>query len=132
MSLRRGIDGFFFTPLYRKYPFGGRPNRGTNESGYWKATSPSKMIYHPHNKNRVLGYRKSLIYFFGRSPEGVENVRSNWRMHEYSIKKTSTTNRDHKDDMRLQLDDWVLCKIFIQTHAKCHRSTSINYPTSRT
>lgn len=69
-------DCYFFTPRDRRYPNGERPSRAAG-IGYWKASGADKII---SNDKVVFGYRKSLVFYIGKSPKGVK---TNWLMHEY-------------------------------------------------
>ncbi|KAF5773221.1 putative transcription factor NAM family [Helianthus annuus] len=94
---------FFFTPRSRKYPNGYRPDRQTG-SGYWKATGPDRII---KANDKTIGRRKSLVYHEGRPPHGIK---TKWKMHEYVTEGYVRTRLNSNDN---KLDDYVLCKIYI-------------------
>ncbi|XP_019157731.1 PREDICTED: NAC transcription factor 32-like [Ipomoea nil] len=100
---------YVFTPRDRKYRNGTRPNRAAG-NGYWKAAGADKPI--THGDHGVIGYKKTLVYYEGRPPKGEK---TNWIMHEFTVKeaKTPKPRRDNADPMRL--DDWVLCRIYKKT-----------------
>ncbi|XP_031112244.1 NAC transcription factor 32-like [Ipomoea triloba] len=100
---------YVFTPRDRKYRNGTRPKRAAG-NGYWKATGADKPI--THGAHCVIGYKKTLVYYEGKPPNGEK---TNWIMHEYTVKdaKTPKPRRDNADPMRL--DDWVLCRIYNKT-----------------
>ncbi|KAK9999992.1 hypothetical protein SO802_019595 [Lithocarpus litseifolius] len=100
---------YFFTPRYRKYPNGKRPDRAAGD-GYWKATGADKEI--ESNKGITVGYKKTLVYYRGKPPRGDK---TNWIMYEYKIKHPPLT-RSSENDMRL--DKWVLCKIYEKNESK--------------
>nr|POF20776.1 isoform 2 of protein ataf2 [Quercus suber] len=50
---------YFFTPRYRKYPNGKRPDRAAGD-GYRKATEADKEI--ESNKGITVGYKKTLVF----------------------------------------------------------------------
>ncbi|XP_065618856.1 uncharacterized protein LOC136062986 [Quercus suber] len=100
---------YFFTPRYRKYPNGKRPDRAAGD-GYWKATGADKEI--ESNKGITVGYKKTLVFYRGKAPSGDK---TNWIMYEYKIKHPPLT-RSSENDMRL--DKWVLCKIYEKNGSK--------------
>ncbi|KAF3452522.1 hypothetical protein FNV43_RR02955 [Rhamnella rubrinervis] len=95
---------YFFTPRDRKYKNGSRPNRAAGD-GYWKATGADKHVRDA--KNKLLGYRKALVFYRGKPPKGDK---TNWIMHEFRVSEPPPRSRKGADDMTL--DDWVLCRIY--------------------
>lgn len=85
---------YFFTPRYRKYPNGKRPDRAAGD-GYWKATGADKEI--ESNKGITVGYKKTLVFYRGKAPSGDK---TNWIMYEYKIKHPPLT-RSSENDMRV-------------------------------
>lgn len=71
-------EWYFFCPRNRKFASGGRTNR-SNEIGYWKVSGRDRVIYHG---NRVLGMKKILVFYIGRTPIGE---RTDWIVHEYKL-----------------------------------------------
>ncbi|CAL0303783.1 unnamed protein product [Lupinus luteus] len=125
-------EWYFFSPRDRKYPNGTRPNRVAG-SGYWKATGTDKIIT---TEGRKVGIKKALVFYIGKAPKGTK---TNWIMHEYRLLDSSRKNNGSAkvnnsksffplfsivsiycsiDNMFLivnclmQLDDWVLCRIY--------------------
>ncbi|PIN01353.1 hypothetical protein CDL12_26142 [Handroanthus impetiginosus] len=98
---------FFFTPRERKYKNGLRPSRAAG-TGFWKATGKDKPIEATTgtDKGAVLGYKKSLVFYQGKSPSGNK---THWIMHEYTLNRPRGHRRGSED---MKLDDWVLCRIY--------------------
>ncbi|XP_078436073.1 NAC domain-containing protein 92-like [Wolffia australiana] len=93
-------EWFFFCKRDRKYPTGMRTNRAT-DAGYWKATGKDKEIY--KGKNRLVGMKKTLVFYKGRAPKGEK---TNWVLHEYRLEGTIS------DYESMQKDSWVVCRVF--------------------
>ncbi|KAL6009084.1 hypothetical protein ACLOJK_022311 [Asimina triloba] len=115
-------EWYFFSPRERKYPNGARPNRAT-VSGYWKATGTDKAIHRSSGSSSepvVVGVKKALVFYMGRPPKGLK---TDWIMHEYRLIDSISTSRSKKiyGSMRpahaVQLDEWVLCRIYKKRHA---------------
>ncbi|WOL19268.1 NAC domain-containing protein [Canna indica] len=79
-------EWYFFSHKDKKYPTGTRTNRATT-AGFWKATGRDKPIY---SKLRLVGMRKTLVYYKGRAPNGQK---SDWIMHEVFKKRVPTVRR---------------------------------------
>ncbi|KAL0726886.1 hypothetical protein Bca4012_022979 [Brassica carinata] len=104
-------EWYFFSPRDRKYPNGSRPNRVAG-SGYWKATGTDKIITSDGHR---VGIKKALVFYAGKAPKGTK---TNWIMHEYRLIEHSRSHGSSKEyPLYLQLDDWVLCRIYKKTSA---------------
>ncbi|KAL9238461.1 hypothetical protein vseg_012878 [Gypsophila vaccaria] len=90
-------EWYFFVPRDRKQGNGGRPNR-TTEHGYWKATGSDRKIITLSEPKRVVGLRKTLVFYKGRSPKGS---RTDWVMNEYRLPDNCAFPKDI-----------VLCKVY--------------------
>ncbi|KAI3685212.1 hypothetical protein L6452_34449 [Arctium lappa] len=90
-------EWFFFSHKDRKYPTGTRTNRAT-AAGFWKATGRDKAVL---SKDRIIGMRKTLVYYKGRAPNGLK---SDWIMHEYRLQSSQHAP--------IQEEGWVVCRAF--------------------
>ena len=70
---------FFFCPQQPREAQGGRPAR-TTPSGYWKATGSPTPVYSSTDRARVLGVKKTMVFYMGRAPTGRK---TKWKMNEY-------------------------------------------------
>ncbi|KAF3434818.1 hypothetical protein FNV43_RR21904 [Rhamnella rubrinervis] len=90
-------EWYFFVPRDRKHGSGGRPNR-TTEKGFWKATGSDRRIVSLSEPKRIIGLRKTLVFYKGRAPRGSK---TDWVMNEYRL-----------PDNCQMLKDIVLCKVY--------------------
>ncbi|KAJ8765012.1 hypothetical protein K2173_010484 [Erythroxylum novogranatense] len=90
-------EWYFFVPRDRKHGSGGRPNR-TTENGFWKATGSDRKIVSLSDPKRIIGLRKTLVFYRGRAPRGS---RTDWVMNEYRLPDSCPLPKDI-----------VLCKIY--------------------
>ncbi|CAN7090268.1 unnamed protein product [Brassica rapa subsp. narinosa] len=90
-------EWYFFVPRERKHGNGGRPSR-TTEKGYWKATGSDRKIISLSEPKRVIGLKKTLVFYRGRAPGGSK---TDWVMNEYRMPDNCTLPKDV-----------VLCKIY--------------------
>ncbi|XP_022859366.1 NAC domain-containing protein 35-like [Olea europaea var. sylvestris] len=86
-------EWYFFVPRNKKHGSGGRPNR-TTRNGFWKATGSDRKILNISDPKRMLGLKKTLVFYNGRAPRGLK---TDWIMNEYRLPDTC---------------DIVLCKIY--------------------
>ncbi|WVZ49732.1 hypothetical protein U9M48_001063, partial [Paspalum notatum var. saurae] len=82
-------------------------------SGYWKAIGADWPICSTGGGGKLLGMKKVLVFYKGRAPGGT---RTAWVMHEYHLDPTTSSSSIMKNKKKtfscVQLDKWVLCKIF--------------------
>ncbi|XP_041014450.1 NAC domain-containing protein 6-like [Juglans microcarpa x Juglans regia] len=90
-------EWYFFVPRDRKHGSGGRPNR-TTENGFWKATGSDRRILSISDPKRIIGLRKTLVFYQGRAPRGTK---TDWVMNEYRLPDSSPLPKEI-----------VLCKIY--------------------
>ncbi|XVF68031.1 hypothetical protein PTKIN_Ptkin10aG0170200 [Pterospermum kingtungense] len=90
-------EWYFFVPRDRKHGSGGRPNR-TTENGFWKATGSDRKIFSLSDPKRVIGLKKTLVFYKGRAPRGSK---TDWVMNEYRLPDGCPSPKD-----------LVLCKIY--------------------
>uniref|UniRef100_J3LJI4 NAC domain-containing protein n=1 Tax=Oryza brachyantha TaxID=4533 RepID=J3LJI4_ORYBR len=100
-------EWYFFSYKDRKYPTGTRTNRATM-AGFWKATGRDKAV---HDKSRLIGMRKTLVFYKGRAPNGQK---SDWIMHEYRL--------ETDENAPPQEEGWVVCRAFKKRTAYPARS----------
>ncbi|GAA0179933.1 hypothetical protein LIER_30040 [Lithospermum erythrorhizon] len=93
-------EWYFFVPRDRKQGNGGRPNR-TTEHGFWKATGSDRKIFGHSEPKRVIGLKKTLVFYKGRAPRGSK---TDWVMNEYRLPDKFSPPGSPKDV--------VLCKIY--------------------
>ncbi|KAF6172474.1 hypothetical protein GIB67_006987 [Kingdonia uniflora] len=91
-------EWYFFVPRNKSNGNGGRTNR-TTENGFWKATGSDRSIRSLSDPKRIIGLRKTLVFYKGRAPRGCK---TDWIMNEYRM----------PDTCNLPKEDIVLCKIY--------------------
>lgn len=92
-------EWYFFVPRDRKHGSGGRPNR-TTENGFWKATGSDRQILSMSDPKKMLGLKKTLVFYQGRAPRGKK---TEWIMNEYRLPDKCSAPKDI-----------VLCKIYMK------------------
>ncbi|KAF2322643.1 hypothetical protein GH714_026487 [Hevea brasiliensis] len=90
-------EWYFFVPRDRRHGSGGRPNR-TTVNGFWKATGSDRKIVSLSDPKRIIGLRKTLVFYKGRAPRGSK---TDWVMNEYRLPDSCRSPKDI-----------VLCKIY--------------------
>ncbi|KAL2231727.1 NAC domain-containing protein 35-like [Sesamum indicum] len=91
-------EWYFFVPRDRKHGSGGRPSR-TTKNGFWKATGSDRKVLSMSDLKKMLGLKKTLVFYEGRAPRGR---RTDWIMNEYRL----------PDSCSPPSKDIVLCKIY--------------------
>lgn len=99
-------EWYFFVPRDRKAGSGGRPNR-TTERGFWKATGSDRAIRSSGDAKRVIGLKKTLVFYQGRAPRGTK---TDWVMNEYRLLDHSAAGRAAPPSP--PKEDMVICKIY--------------------
>jgi len=111
-GLARHIAGerewYFFVPRDRKHhqagAAGGRPSR-TTERGFWKATGSDRAVRCAADPKRLIGLKKTLVYYEGRAPRGTK---TDWVMNEYRLPVPDDAASPPKNVQ----EDIVLCKVY--------------------
>ncbi|KOM35793.1 hypothetical protein LR48_Vigan02g194300 [Vigna angularis] len=105
-------EWYFFSHKDKKYPTGTRTNRAT-AAGFWKATGRDKAVM---TKNRIIGMRKTLVFYKGRAPNGRK---TDWIMHEYRHQtsehgppQASFFSRLLSTIYNSMEEGWVVCRAF--------------------
>ncbi|XP_050231733.1 NAC domain-containing protein 6 [Mercurialis annua] len=83
-------EWYFFVPRDRRHGSGGRPNR-TTANGFWKATGSDRKIVSLSDPKRVIGFRKTLVFYKGRAPRGCK---TDWIMNEYRLPDSCPLPKD--------------------------------------
>lgn len=98
-------EWYFFVPRDRKQGSGGggRPNR-TTKRGFWKATGSDRRILSLSNPKKMIGLKKTLVFYTGRAPRGCK---TDWVMNEYRL-----PDPDHPSASGNPSQAAVLCKIY--------------------
>ena len=78
-------EGYFFCTRGSKYLSGVRARRATR-CGYWKSTGKDKAVH--GRDGRLVGRRKTLVFYRGRAPRGEK---TGWAMHEYAMGERSSS-----------------------------------------
>ncbi|XP_060194316.1 NAC domain-containing protein 6-like [Lycium barbarum] len=92
-------EWYFFVPINRKHGPKGKPNR-TTRNGFWKATGSDRQIRSSLDQKKVIGLKKTLVFYGGRAPKGS---RTDWVMNEYRLPDGHPLHKEH---------DIVLCKVY--------------------
>ncbi|KAM3215379.1 hypothetical protein ACQJBY_067405 [Aegilops geniculata] len=80
---------------------GGRPSR-TTERGFWKATGSDRAVRCAADPKRLVGLKKTLVYYQGRAPRGTK---TDWVMNEYRLPDLGGAGAGEQQDV-------VLCKVY--------------------
>ncbi|KAL6337473.1 hypothetical protein AAG906_036787 [Vitis piasezkii] len=107
-------EWFFFIPRQEREARGGRPNRLTT-SGYWKATGSPGHVYSSGQNSRIIGGKRTMVYYEGRAPHGRK---TEWKMNEYkAIDGEAATSNTANPPLR---QEFSLCRVYMKT--KCLRA----------
>ncbi|GJN09349.1 hypothetical protein PR202_ga27350 [Eleusine coracana subsp. coracana] len=86
---------------------GSRTNRATPQ-GYWKATGKDKMIHEHEHGGMMMGMRKTLVFYFGRAPNGRK---SDWVMHEFRLVTSTSTSHAATPPTIIMVHRLYICMI---------------------
>ncbi|RLN12249.1 NAC domain-containing protein 67-like [Panicum miliaceum] len=105
-------EWYFFVPRDRKQAAGGgRPSR-TTERGFWKATGSDRAVRCAADPKRLIGLKKTLVYYEGRAPRGTK---TDWVMNEYRLPNGAADASSSSGNVVVSSppkEDIVLCKIY--------------------
>ncbi|XP_042391713.1 NAC domain-containing protein 22-like isoform X2 [Zingiber officinale] len=102
-------EWYFYVPRDRKQANGGgRPSR-TTERGFWKATGSDRPVRSAADPKRLIGLKKTLVYYEGRAPRGTK---TDWVMNEYRLPDPPTANNSVNPPPPPPKEGIVLCKIY--------------------
>lgn len=96
-------ERYFFSSKEAKYRNSNRMNR-TTKCGYWKATGSDKRISSP-TCNGIVGIRKTLVFYEGKSPNGS---RTDWVLHEYRLVSVETSTNCNSTQVINQVSSWII------------------------
>ncbi|XP_020272226.1 NAC domain-containing protein 35-like [Asparagus officinalis] len=91
-------EWYFFVPRDQKQAKG-RPNRMTTR-GFWKATGSDRPIRSGSDPKRLIGLKKTLVYYQGRAPCGIK---TEWVMNEYRLPGEGSSS---------SMGNIVICKLY--------------------
>lgn len=94
-------ERYFFSSKESKYRNGNRMNRKTN-CGYWKATGSDKKISSSTSNDGIMGIRKTLVFYQGKSPNGSK---TDWVLHEYRLVGVETSACNSTQVSSFQIKD---------------------------
>jgi hypothetical protein len=97
-------EWYFFVPrdgARGKVQGGGRPSR-TTERGFWKATGSDRAVRCAADPKRLVGLKKTLVYYQGRAPRGAK---TDWVMNEYRLPEVVDGKAEPQQEV-------VLCKVY--------------------
>ncbi|XBI05088.1 hypothetical protein VPH35_133289 [Triticum aestivum] len=74
----------------------------TTERGFWKATGSDRAVRCAADPKRLVGLKKTLVYYQGRAPRGTK---TDWVMNEYRLPDLAGAGAGEQQDV-------VLCKVY--------------------
>ena len=96
-------EWYFFVPRDHRKQQQARPSR-TTERGFWKATGSDRAVRCAADPKRLIGHKKTLVFYEGRAPRGTK---TDWVMNEYRLPDAAAAAAGNQ-----QQEDIVLCKIY--------------------
>ncbi|PSS30310.1 NAC transcription factor [Actinidia chinensis var. chinensis] len=88
----------------------GRRFNGMSESGCWKVKGKEVRVV-DNDSDQVIGVKRSLIFC-----EKKRHLKHQWVMKEYRLVKS---------EMGMQLEDWVVCKVYQKPNKSKYRRIRI-------
>lgn len=108
-------EWYFFVPRdsgrkLNQQQAAGRPSR-TTERGFWKATGSDRAVRCGADPKRLIGLKKTLVYYQGRAPRGSK---TDWVMNEYRLPEDAMAGGGGNNKVQLLQDrqELVLCKVY--------------------
>ncbi|CAH8337255.1 unnamed protein product [Eruca vesicaria subsp. sativa] len=83
---------YFFTPREYHVSEKKKGTKRTTPSGFWKATGVDRKIKDKRGHGEVIGIKKTLVYYEGKSTNGIWTP---WVMHEYHTTSLPPTQRNY-------------------------------------
>ena len=97
-------EWYFFVPRDHRKQQQARPSR-TTERGFWKATGSDRAVRCAADPKRLIGHKKTLVFYEGRAPRGTK---TDWVMNEYRLPVPDDAASPPKNVQ----EDIVLCKVY--------------------
>ncbi|XP_024017054.1 NAC transcription factor 29 [Morus notabilis] len=108
-GVQKEHEMYIFVKRVLKHQKGKRLQRRITDgsNGFWKASTGEVKI---ELDGVLVGHRRTLVYYKG------EGEKTNWLMYEYRL----------PDHYFVQLDDWLLCKVYLNKKEETKSKTRLN------